>query len=121
MPHDLTFTHSVWPSALGGELRLVAKPARPLQVWIARPQRLRRDLLGRIDHADATGDTWNPGPGRLVEWLYRSGAHEPDYCHVLLGGETLPRLYPAAWVHHATHLVSLRSALGQALPARRTA
>lgn len=119
MPDDVTFTHSVWLSALGGELRLVATPNRPPRVWIARPQRLYRDLRGRVDHADATGRAWNPGPARLAEWLYRSGALAPDYCHVVLDGEATPRLFPADWVHHTTHLASLRPALEQA--ARRVA
>ena len=119
MMDDITYTHSVWLSALGGELRLVGNPRAPLRVWIARPQRLHRDLAGRPVYADATGDTWNPGPGTLVEWLCRAGALRPDYCHVLLPGATLPQLYPTAWVHDASRLVSLRPALTQA--ARRVA
>ena len=113
MTDDVSFTHSVWLSALGGELRLVAKPNRPLRVWIARPQRLHCDLRGRTLYADATGDTWNPGPARLVEWLYRTGALAPDFAHAVLDGEATPRLFAAAWVHHATHVASLRPALDQ--------
>ena len=97
----------------------MATPSRPLRVWIARPQRLHCDLRGRTLYADATGQTWNPGPARLTEWLYRSGALAPDYCHAVLEGEATPRLFNTAWVHHATHLVSLRAAL--AADSRRAA
>lgn len=102
------FSRSVWLSALGGEMRFVEPLAPAREIWIARPQRLVRDGAGRIVGADATGPASISRPALLLEWLYRPGMEEPDYCHALRPGETVPQLVPADWVRSPRNLVLLR-------------
>lgn len=114
-----TFARTVWLNALGGGMRFAEPLAPAREVWVARPQRLVRDGIGRIIGASATGDTCSTQPVLLIEWLYRPGAEKPDYCHAVPHGATLPTLFPAAWVRSPRNLVLLRPALSA--PHRRTA
>lgn len=97
----------VWLSALGGEARMAVPLAIPRPVFVARPQRIRRDALGRVDAVYASSPDANPGEAILTEWLYRMGADDPDYAFVIRRGSAVPMLVAADWIHHASRIVSL--------------
>lgn len=97
----------VWLSALGGEARTAIPLAIPRTVFVARPQRLRRDALGRVESAVAASQDANLGHATLTEWLYRVGATDPDYGFVVRPGCTIPTLVPVDWIHHAARIVAL--------------
>lgn len=98
----------VWLSALGGEARTAIALAIPRPVFVARPQRVRRDAAGRIQSVASASSDANPGHGMLVEWLYRIGGDDPDFALVILSGSQVPQLVAADWIHHASRVVALR-------------
>jgi hypothetical protein len=100
----------VWLSALGGEARTAIPLAIPRPVFVARPQRVKRDALGRVDAVYAASTDANLGEAILTEWLYRIGADDPDYAFVLRRGSAVPMLVAADWIHHASRVVSLPNA-----------
>ena len=99
--------HCVWLSALGGEARHAVPLAIPRLVFVAPPQRVKRNSLGHVVAAWPSTVGRSRGVGQLVEWLYRLGESDPDYALVRFPDSSLPEVVPHDWLRSPRNVVMM--------------
>lgn len=78
----------------------------PRPVFVARPNPpIYAEDGQRLDVPQGTA---NEGHGDLVAWLYEIGSDERRYAWVMLPSSREPREVPAAWVHDAGKVSTIR-------------